>query len=91
MRVGKEEKCCINCAINWDREGRCEECRFEHKDHPSLFYRITRSPEILARSLCGNVRIGCFSGYYSMLTGMYYPNMEEAISATLARLKEVEK
>lgn len=91
MRVGKDEKCCINCAIQQDRDCRCEVCRFEHKDYPSLFYRITRSPEILARSLCGSVRVGCFSGYYSMLTGEYYPDMEEAYAATLEKLKEVKR
>lgn len=55
----------------------------------TVFQYITQSPQVLARSLCGCVRVGCFSGYYSMLTGMYYPNMEEAIAATLEKLKEV--
>lgn len=63
---------------------------FELKVIPTLFDRITVSPEILARSLCGNVRVGCFSGYYSMLTGNYYPDMEKAVASTLEKLKEVE-
>lgn len=57
----------------------------------TLFDRITESPEMLSWSLCGAVRIGCFTGYYSMITGNYYPDMEKAYNATLARLKEVEK
>lgn len=55
----------------------------------TVFDRITASMEALARSLCGNVRVGCFSGYYSMLTGLYYPDMDKAIAATIEKLKEV--
>lgn len=72
---------------------RCKTCNhWGSKDEFSeatLFDTITVSPEVLARSLCGNVRVGCFSGYYSMLTGMYYPDMEKAYIATLEKLKEV--
>jgi hypothetical protein len=46
--MSKEEKNCLNCKIYWDREGGCEVCRWEDEDHPSLFYHITRSPEVLA-------------------------------------------
>lgn len=59
------------------------------KPPKTVFDRITVSMEVLARSLCGNVRVGCFSGYYSMLTGMHYPDMEKAVAATIEKLKEV--
>ena len=68
-----------------DKEA-CE--HFLERDKPTVFRQITVSPEVLAKSLCGNVRVGCFSGYYSMLTDRYYPSMEEAVAATLAKLKE---
>lgn len=64
-------------------------CELFRSSTETLFDQITESPEVLARSLCGNVRVGCFSGYYSMLTGMYYPDMEKAYIATLEKLKEV--
>lgn len=98
MRVGKDEKCCINCAIQQDKECLCEECRFEHIDYPSLFYRFTRSPELLAPkfvyydySACDGNGIGypwcstLFSG------GGHFETEEKAIAATLEKLKEVEK
>ena len=46
--MSKKEKCCLNCKIHWDRENCCEVCRWEDQDNPSLFYQITRSPEVLA-------------------------------------------
>lgn len=36
-------------------------------------------------------RVSCEDRYYSMLTGEFHNSYEEAIAATVARLKEVEK
>ena len=74
---------CMDCRYSWEIGAK--------QLKQTLFETITTSPEVLARSLCGSVRVGCFSGYYSMLTGEYYPDMEAAVSATVARLKEVAK
>lgn len=99
------KKICGEC-INFDRSlSKCNKlqddsikatdtvlcCRFYELKPPTLFDRITASPDVLARSLCGTVRVACFSGYYSMLTGMYYPDMEKAIAATLEKLNKVSK
>ena len=95
VRVGKDEKCCINCAIQQDREYRCEECRFEHKDHPSLFYRITRSPEVLADEFvyCAEPERFCeCADWRSVILGnVSFATRYEAFAATLEKLKEVGK
>jgi hypothetical protein len=97
MRVGKDEKCCINCAIQQDREGCCEECRFEHKDHPSLFYRITESIEVLAEKLVYDWGHLCHNGdikiYWksTILPDAVFCSKAEALTATVVKLKEVEK
>lgn len=91
-----DTKYCKDCKNMNCPEGRVN-CKYPdaiacalYRDTPqTVFQKITASEEVLARSLCGNVRVGCFSGYYSMLTGRHYPDMEEAIAATEARLKEV--
>ena len=86
---------CGNTDVSWIRYDAdyahyiCLECKQEFCYPPkTLFDSIKRSPETLARALCGNVRVGCFSGYYSMLTGMYYPDMEKAVAATIEKLNE---
>lgn len=92
--MSNDEKCCLNCKIFWDKEYGCEECRFEHKDHPSLFYKITASPEMLAPKFIGLIFDHRFTSkyrYYSMLTGDFYNSESEAFAATVAKLKEVEK
>lgn len=100
---GRMSKKCHYCGgnaeligKNWDNEDvfRCKNCGKQGRDdrfsdRPTVFHRITASPEVLARSLCGVVRVGCFSGSYSMLTGRHYPDMEAAIAATVAKLQEV--
>ena len=89
--MSKKEKNCLNCRIHWDREGCCEVCRWEDNDHPSLFYQITRSPEVLAEEFVEMMydRVAGDYRYYSMLTGEFYNSREEAITATVAKLKEV--
>lgn len=96
-RMSKDEKCCLNCKIFWDKEHGCEECRFEHKDHPSLFYRITASPEVLAEKLVFNIPFVTVGGashdrWYSTIEpfteDVYYYSREKAIAATVAKLKE---
>ena len=97
--MSDENKCCLNCKIHWDREGGCEVCRWEDENNPSLFYRITRSPETLAEKLvyCEKWTItsehpekGKEYEYWSTpLIDMYYPTKAEAIAATVAKLKEV--
>ena len=95
--MSKKEKNCLNCRIHWDRENRCEVCRWEDNDHPSLFYQITRSPEVLAekfvfsrgerywrRRRCETV---CYEVWWSALTGEEYKSKVEAIAATATELK----
>lgn len=104
MRVGKDEKCCINCAILQDKY-RCEECRFEHKDHPSLFYRITRSPEAMAEKLVyrdedyeptftvvvrgTEQRMGHECWRSTIIPGDCWAEYDRAYAATVEKLKEV--
>lgn len=92
--MSKDEKCCLNCKIFWDKEYGCEDCRFEHKDHPSLFYRITRSPEVLAKELITTSydEFKNCTVYWAWLGDgrrEAYCTREEAIAATVAKLKEV--
>lgn len=95
------DKLCKECAF-W-RDGYCSMRRaiipsdvrvlncemFELKAIPTLFDRITASPEVLAPYLV------FFSardnGWCSMLTVDTYDTYKEAISATVERLKVVEK
>lgn len=91
--MSKKEKNCLNCRIHWDREGCCEVCRWGDDDNPSLFYQITRSPEVLAEEFVEMMydRVAGDYRYYSMLTGEFYNSREEAIAATVAKLNKVEK
>lgn len=94
--MNKKEKNCLNCRIHWDRETCCEICRWEDNDNPSLFYRITRSPEVLAEKL-----VYWDMSYYddsenprckwasTIIDDVYFDDLDEAIAATVAKLKEV--
>jgi hypothetical protein len=57
---------------------------FEAKKKPSLFDRITASPEVLAESL-----VFWEGGWTSRFIKFTTTNQEEAISATVEKLKEV--
>ena len=61
----------------------------------TVFARITASPEVLAEKLVYSITtrcsIGAVKNWYSTLElGTYFRTKEEAIAATVARLKEVE-
>lgn len=96
--MSKKEKNCLNCRIHWDREGGCEVCRWEDENNPSLYYRITRSPEVLAPQFIFK-QWHAFDGkwgWFSLLlmdgdelNSPWFDSYEEAISATVAKLKEV--
>ena len=82
---------------NWDNEDvfRCKKCgkqgRDDHfSDRPTVFNRITVSPEVLAEEFVGMMydRVSGEDKYYSMLTGEFYGEYVEAITATVAKLKE---
>jgi hypothetical protein len=61
------------------------------KSKQTLFDRITASPEALAVEFVGMMydRVSGEDRYYSMLTGDFYNSYEEAIAATVEKLKEV--
>ena len=78
-----------------DRESTIACILFEPKK-PTLFDRITTSPEVLAEKLVfqfiGYDGNGLFHGYWkSTITDEDYATKGKAIAATVARLKEVEK
>ena len=56
----------------------------------TVFHQITASPEVLAPEFVDAMynRMLCEYRYYSMLTGDWYETGEEAIAATVAKLKE---
>jgi hypothetical protein len=60
--------------------------------YETLFDRITASPEVLAEEFVEMMydRVAGDYRYYSMLTGEFYNSREEAIAATIEKLKEVE-
>lgn len=90
--MSKKEKNCLNCKIHWDREGGCEVCRWEDEDNPSLYYQITRSPEMLAPYFVEKQPDKWDDDdypYYSYLTKEWYATEDKAISATVAKLNEV--
>ena len=91
--MSEKEKNCLNCRIHWDREGCCKVCRWEDRDHPSLFYQITLSPEVLADKIV--MEMEDFTAEGERLTwwespimpqGFIYRSKQEAYEATLARL-----
>ena len=57
----------------------------------TIFSRITQSPEVLAVEFVGMMydRVSGEDRYYSMLTGEFYNSYEEALAATVTKLKEV--
>ena len=75
----------------------CPDCQHrwkigESQPKPTLFARITASPEVLAEKLvfdCGDKDGDGYRAWYSSVTEMYYFEESEAIAATVARLKEV--
>ena len=73
-----------------DRESTIACILFEPKN-PTVFDRITASPEVLAPEFVGMMydRVSGEDRYYSMLTGEFYDSEEAALSATEAKLKEV--
>lgn len=73
-----------------DRESTIACILFEPK-HSTIFDRITSSPEVLAEEFVEMMydRVAGDYRYYSVLTGEFYNNRDEAIAATVAKLKEV--
>lgn len=84
---------------NWDNEDvfRCKKCGKQGRDdrfsdRPTLFHRITASPEVLAEKLTywqydpDQSRCGWTN---SIIAGELYKNYHEAIAATVAKLNEV--
>lgn len=84
---------CMKCRIFWGKQSLCEDCRFVPKDQPpSLFDRITASPEVLAEKFIEERQDQWDDddyAYYSYLTNEWYASREKAFAATLAKLKEV--
>ena len=74
----------------------CPDCQHrwkigESQPKPTIFDRITASPEVLAPEFVEMMydRVAGDYRYYSMLTGDFYNSREKAIAATVAKLKEV--
>jgi hypothetical protein len=93
-----EKHTCGECTQFGDKRScLCSRRTAEHKacasfkSPPTVFDRITASPEVLAVEFVGMMydRVSGEDRYYSMLTGEFYNSYEEAISATVAKLKEV--
>lgn len=65
----------------------------ENFAQPTLFNRITASPEVLAEKLVYSIKIisGCEIMYSSNVLDICYNTKEKAIRATVAKLKEVAK
>jgi hypothetical protein len=80
------------CNIDENQEA-CSEFTPIFVYRETLFDRITASPEVLAEEFVEMMydRVAGDYRYYSMLTGEFYNSSEEAIAATLEKLKEVEK
>lgn len=91
---------CGNTDVSWIRDDEdcaqyiCPECRQGFCYPPkTLFERITASTEALAPEFVEMMydRVAGDYRYYSMLTGEFYNNREEAIAATIEKLNEIEK
>lgn len=81
----------------------CQDCHYSWQPYPvrfgfdapprkqTVFQQITASPEVLAPEFIEMMydRVAGDYRYYSMLTGEFYNSREEAIAATVAKLKEV--
>ena len=82
-----------------------EACKhFLERDKPTVFHRITASPEVLAEKLVyqrnckiihqndkSTMEYWTYSWKSSVITGQSFETKAEAIAATVAKLKEVEK
>jgi hypothetical protein len=68
-------------TVSLDKEA-CE--HFLERDKPTVFDRITASPEVLAESL-----VFWEGGWTSRFIKFTTTNREEAIAATVAKLREV--
>jgi hypothetical protein len=68
-------------------------CDCFRRKRPTLFDRITASPDVLAEKLVYSIKIisGCEIMYSSNVLDICYNTKEKAIRATVAKLKEVEK
>jgi hypothetical protein len=76
---------CKDCEYSWQN--------LASQQKPTLFDRITASPEVLAEKLVYSIKIisGCEIMYSSNVLDVCYNTKEKAIRATVAKLKEVEK
>jgi hypothetical protein len=70
----------------------CNHCGYAWKSKPTVFDRITQSPEALAEKLL-YAPLGefCKLWYSTVLPGEHWNVKEEAIAATVAKLKDVEE
>lgn len=86
--AAKCEKRCVICGDD------IPACEYFEMEEPTLFHRITASEEVLAEKLtywqydpnqdkCGWTN--------NVIVGQLYKNYHEAIAATVAKLKEVDK
>lgn len=82
---------------NWDNEDvfRCKKCGKQGRDNcfsdrPTVFHRITASPEVLAEELVYQAEdeYGDVAWRSTVVLG-WYATEDNAISATVAKLKEV--
>ena len=75
---------CIDCRHHWKIGA--------SQPKPSLFDRITQSPEVLAERLVYSVALDyCYEEWYSTLfPDKDFSTKSEAIAATVAKLNEVE-
>ena len=78
-------------TVTLDREA-CE--HFLERDKPTLFDRIATTPETLAeklvyKTICVAVNRVTYSCWKSTITDESYRTKEEALAATVERLKEV--
>lgn len=86
---------------NWDNEDvfRCKKCGKQGRDNcfsdrPTIFHRITASPEVLAPHFVFLkavffTNITAKEQWLSTITGDVYSSKPEAIAATVVKLKEV--
>ena len=94
-----KKQCCLTCKTHWDRERLCEVCRWEDEDNPSVFYVITRSPELIAEEFVEPYTRWGEDGHletlwrsnFRELSGVLFDTKEEAIAATLHELNQSSK
>lgn len=79
------------CSYQYNTNRDVDICKYFKEIPQTVFERITVSPEVLAPFLVFHNRI--YKGrtkYHSAVVGGEFDSYEEAIAATVARLKEVE-